>query len=214
MKPFPAYVLVPADTTDVQVTVDGLLATYDKALQVAEYDGKCPCLYAHVEAKADDLAKNRVRDSDQAGLSAFERVTGTASASQEAQQAAIQEALNTAVPDPNCKDCGGSGTVKTTANPNGKFAHWEIDGSSSSNVLAHCLTEVVDNPNIIPVKLINLQEIPLPWAIVTPDGKWHGAGEPYWFGSSRVDDPDWENTVRKILAQHADATLVVVECQS
>jgi hypothetical protein len=214
MASFLTFVLFQSDPKDAQAMVTGLLAAYSKSLEVAEYEAKCPCVHAQVEAKARELAEKQVKASDKVGPSPFERVTETALALQDAQQAAIQDLLDKAVPDPNCKDCGGSGNIRTTSNPNGKWTSWEMGGGASDNVLAAHLTDDVDDPNSAPVKMLNLDDLPLPWAIITPDGKWHAAGEPYWFGTSRVDDRDWENTVRKIMEQNADATLVLVECQS
>jgi hypothetical protein len=214
MGQFLSYVLVKGDQKDANAEVVKLMGAYDKALQVAEYDGQCPCVHAEVEAKGRELANARVQAADQPEANLFDRVTSTALAFQAAQRVAIQELLDKAQPDPNCNDCGGSGTIKTTANPNGKWSRWEIGGSSSSNLLGECLTDVVDDPNIIPLKVLNLKEAPVPWVIVTPDGKWHAAGEPHWFGTVRIDDRDWDNTARNILQQHGDKTLVVVECQS
>jgi hypothetical protein len=214
MASFLTYVVVKGDQKEAEAKVGKLMGPYDKALQVAEYEGQCPCLHAQVEAKASETASARVQEADPPRGNAFDRVTETALALQKAQRAAIQELLDKATPDPNCKDCGGSGTIKTTANPDGKWTSWEIGGTFSSNTLAEYLSDVVDDPNIVPVKLINLQEAPMPWVIVTSDGKWHAGGEPDWFGTSRINDREWDNTARNILQQHTDAILVVVECQS
>ena len=214
MASFLTYVLIKDNAKDPNAKVAKLMGAYDKALQVAEYEGQCSCMHAQVEAKAREIADAGVQASEQPAASPFERVTSTAFALQDAQRAAIQDILDHAAPDPNCKECGGAGTIKTTANPDGKWTRWEIGGTFSSNTLAECLSNVVDDPNIVPVKLVNLQEAPMPWVIVTPDGKWHAGGEPDWFGTSRINDREWDDTARKILEQHTDATLVVVECQS
>lgn len=223
MGQFLTYVLVPGDTKDVQAITAGLLAPYNKAVQVAEHEAKCPCLYASVAAKAGEMADARVQMADSpAGGSnmernqlLFDRVTKYALDLQNAQKSAIQELLDKAAPDPNCKECRGSGTIRTTANPNGKWTAWKIGSHLQPGfVLERCLTDIPDYFDIVPVKLIDLKEAPMPIAIITPDGQWHAWGEPYWFGTARIDDLDWENTVRKILDQHKDSTLVVVGCQS
>jgi hypothetical protein len=214
MASFLTYVVVKGDQKEAETKVGKLMGPYDKALQVAEYEGQCLCLHAQVEAKAHETAGARVQEAAPPRGNAFERVTETALALQKAQRAAIQELLDNATPDPNCKECGGSGTIKTTANPNGKWTRWEIGGTFSSNTLAEYLTDVPEDFNIVPVKLVNLAEAPMPVVIISPDGKWHTAGDPDWFGTTRIDDPDWDNTARKILEQHSDAILVVVECQT
>jgi hypothetical protein len=211
MGQFLSYVLVKGDFKDIETKVAELLAPYDKALQVAEHDAKCPCIVSQVEAKARQLAGVI---TDHSSNLTFEAITRSALAIQEAHRVAVEDLQEKATPDPNCKDCGGSGTIKSAANPNGKWTRWEIGGGSSSNALAECLNDAVDDPNIVPVKVLKLQEAPAPWVIITPDGKWHTAGEPNWFGTVRIDDRDWDNTARNILQQHRDKTLVVVECQS
>ena len=214
MASFLTYVLIKDNAKDPNAKVAKLMGAYDKALQVAEHDGPCACLHAQVEAKARELANERVQAADQPGDSPFDRVTSTALALQEAQRVAIQELLDKATPDPNCKECGGSGTIKTTVNPGGKWTRWEIGVSQPGFVLQECLTDVPDDFNIVPMKLVNLAKAPMPVAIITPDGKWHTVGEISWFGTSRIDDRDWDNTVKRILEQYTDSTLVVVECQS
>ncbi len=160
------------------------------------------------------MAAASADSSSEKGHLTFEAITRSAFNVQDAHKAAVRELLDKSTPDANCKDCGGTGTIKTTANPNGKWSSWEIGGAISGNLLGECLTDGVDDPNVVPVKVLNLQEAPAPWVIITPDGRWHAAGEPYWFGTVRIDDRDWDNTSRKILQEHTDATLVVVECQS
>jgi hypothetical protein len=222
MASFLTFVLYHGELKDAETMAAGLLAPYNKAREVAEYEGPCPCVHAEVEAKAGELAKARVQTVDSpAGGSeaernqlAFDRVCKYARDLTDAQRVAIQELLYKATPDPNCKDCGGSGTIKTTANPNGKWTEWEIGCSLSPNMLAEYLTDVPEDFNIVPVKLVNLAEAPMPVVIITPDGKWHTAGDPDWFGTTRIDDRDWDNTARKILQHHTDAILVVVECQT
>ncbi len=222
MKTFLVYVLVSVGfLKDVKETVAEVLSSFAKTLEVAEHDAKCPCMYASVRAKAAELADTRVQISDcpkvgsaaEKNQSAFDNIVKYATDHEKAKQVAIQELLDKAAPEPHCKDCQGSGIIKSTANPNGKWTSWQIRSSLSNQLLADCLIDVVDDLDIVPVKLLNLEELPLPWAIVTPDGKWHAAGEPYWFGTTRIDDADWENTVHKILKQDSDKTLVVVECQ-
>lgn len=212
MSQFLTYVLVPNNTKDVEVYVAGFMAPYDKALVVSEYEGPCPCADAQVASKAREMADNAVSTSDKPASNPFERVTATAIALQNAQKVAIQELLDNAKPDPKCADCKGSGRIKTTANPDGKWTSWKICGHSSEHVLANFLMEEVDNSEAVPVNLINLQEAPTPWVIVTPDGKWNAAGDPSWFGDRRIDDSDWENTANNILKQHTDKNLVAVDC--
>lgn len=223
MEQFLAYVLVHGDLQNARAEADKLMSPYDKALQVAEHNGQCPCVAAQVEAKAreiaDDLAQKACQQRESSGAeserTAFERVTKSAFDHQEAQRAAVQELLDKAAPDPNCQACGGSGTTKTTRNPNGKWSRWQIGSTKSGFELEGCLDDVPDDFNIVPVKLINLEAAPMPVAIVTPDGQWHAAGELDWFGTYRIDDPDWyDHTARNIMEQYPDATLVVVECHS
>lgn len=225
LEVFNIFVLAPI-TLSKEVLVEmvsALMDPYDKALQVDEHDAQCPCMFTDVRAKAEELANSRVNAADASADSneqdrnqrLFDRVKDYALDFQEKLGAAVQELADQAAPDPSCKECGGSGKIRTTANPNGKWTHWIIGGYFAGPVLKSCLKRAVDNPDIVPISALNMEKIPLNhlWAIITPDGEWHAAGDPFWFGAQRIDDPDWENTARSIIKRHADSILVAIECQ-
>ena len=55
----------------------------------------------------------------------------------------------------------------------------------------------------------------VPYAIVTPDGKWHEKGRMGWFGagSDEKEDEEWETEARKLIAQYKEGhTAVMVDC--
>ncbi len=64
----------------------------------------------------------------------------------------------------------------------------------------------------MPVRMIT--PAVMPFAIVTPDRRWHSRGEMGWFGFSSDDkeDLEWQKEVEKILADHNDCIAVVVDC--
>lgn len=63
-------------------------------------------------------------------------------------------------------------------------------------------------------KLLDIKDNQMPFAMVTPDGKWHERGKMGWFASVRDEMPreEWNKRVRELLAKHAEAIVVVVDC--
>ncbi len=135
--------------------------------------------------------------------------------------------------DPECDECHGSGTVKSTRNPLSKWDWWVIGGrwagwvrgigdnmpedvnmfeNAEGSARAKRERQAIKNnarhvsefPSPIPDELI-------PWAIVTPDGEWHEKGSMGWFGMSSGDKPEWKDGARAILAQHPTALAVAVD---
>lgn len=51
-----------------------------------------------------------------------------------------------------------------------------------------------------------------PFAIVTPDGKWHERGEMGWFGCASNENKDWPEVAKEILYKYKDCMGVVVDC--
>ena len=113
-------------------------------------------------------------------------------------------------PDPDCPECHGSGTLLCRENPQPKWDEWNIGSGFAENILKDCVKEETDNLSIVPVRELDLEKVPRPNHIVTPDGSWLSDEELIWSSRARVVDNQWEETVQATLKEHADSTLVVV----
>jgi hypothetical protein len=69
-----------------------------------------------------------------------------------------------------------------------------------------------EDGSVAALSQLDIEKIPTPFAIITPDGVWHGRGEMDRFARISNLDEDWEATVKKLLYQHEDCILVVVDC--
>lgn len=65
--------------------------------------------------------------------------------------------------------------------------------------------------DVAPVNSLELSRVPIPTAIITPDGEWHEAGETTFDGA---DTESWPDTARRILKSHHDAILVALDCSA
>lgn len=106
-------------------------------------------------------------------------------------------------PDPDCQNCGGTGKYITTYNPKAKWDWW-IAGGRYEGVVGGAV-----DPNVAPVTVLLEQNI-VPFAVVTPDGKWHERGEMGWFAIvTREKEKDvWAKEVRNIFEKHKDCLAV------
>ena len=92
----------------------------------------------------------------------------------------------------SCNGCNGcNGTGKSVKWPSG----WkQFDG------------------DIMP--LAQVSDETLPFAILTPDGKWFEKGKMGWFGmsSDEKSEEEWAQTVKNVRAEYGDCIAVVVDC--
>jgi hypothetical protein len=95
----------------------------------------------------------------------------------------------------HCNGCNGcSGT--------GKTLKWTLEPSSSD------IMPIENLPLDDPERMKTL----IPFAIVTPDGKWHEKGSMGWWGIV-VDEKDtWKEEALEILKKYRDHVAIVVDC--
>lgn len=95
-------------------------------------------------------------------------------------------------PDPACIECGGTGKILSTANPQGYWESWHI-GAITKDWLGptHAMRagEAAETHKI-------------PFALVTLDGSWHGGWD------SQTKGEAWEAEALKLLRQYADSIAV------
>jgi len=124
------------------------------------------------------------------------------------------------LPDPACEECNGTGTHPSTYNPLSKWDWWVVggrwdgwvqgedhnDGADWRRVYsdaAHELRNNVARAEAL-MKQIHAGTHGTPFAIITPDSKWHEKGQMGWFAtvSNKKEAKPWREEVVDLLAQH------------
>jgi hypothetical protein len=65
---------------------------------------------------------------------------------------------------------------------------------------------------VAPGYVLDPTKVPIPFAILTPDGEWHAEGIMDPYGRIYHRDRDWENTARDLWAECSENVLIVVDC--
>lgn len=88
-------------------------------------------------------------------------------------------------------------------------------GTGREMIFASRLPSPPAGGNFRPVREIP-DSVPVPYAVLTPDGEWHQQGEMMMFGMSKDDMPeeDWAAKVRAIYGDYQDHLAVVVDCHT
>lgn len=237
MSHFFTVVLVPKGTDDVRAKVAELLAPFDENLEVPEYDRPCYCVGSRARLEALEQAQAETQTID-AYREAFnqtltpeerkpervfdedldERWQQFIAPLTEAKQRLLASHPLREAPDPECTSCHGSGTYRSAHNPKAKWDWWVVGGRWDGEVQRtprrseggfnfgdhHHLLE----PNEVAVAEIHRDVIP--YAVVTPDGEWHGRGEMGWFGMSSGDQPkdEWTAEVQRLYEHHSDCIAI------
>jgi len=111
-------------------------------------------------------------------------------------------------PNPKCDECNGTGKRKTTYNPDAHWDWFEIGGRwdnylpNKKNKMS--AQDLLDTP----------KKDWIPYAVITPDGKWCQHGKMGWFGMSldEKSSKDWGTEVLEVLKAHKDCMAHVVDC--
>lgn len=111
-----------------------------------------------------------------------------------------------------CWLCQGTGERKDMNCPNGCNAcngkgiqikwptSWKSKPDSNIFPLSKVLPDILDD------------SLHVPFAIITPDGKWNEAGEMGWWGIVKNEKDDWKEQAKQILTAHKNCTAIVVDC--
>lgn len=187
----------------VETKVELLMAPYGQDHRVGEYRRECDCVIDSALKKIKTLPGWRVDKV----LCEFTK--------DEFSKPGIElewrrNMLELGSPDPECEECQGSGILVSHDNPSTKWDWWDIGTGFAENILKDCVIGEREDLNIVPVQALDLDKIPTPNHILTPDGKWISDVQFLWSSSVVVEDEHWEDTFRTVLNDHADSTLVVV----
>jgi len=219
------YTLVIVDKESGRITEDDiepLLAPYSEHLEVPEYDRKCYCIGQIASAEAmeqvtremgniNDIrnqfhADHPLPEGMEVGSDAFwahrdeldkiwEKEFG-GPRSQRIEELISQNPLKDQ-PDPDCSECHGTGTYRSTYNPNSKWDWWVMGGRwGDISPRQRLANEFLDN---------------IPFAIVTPEGQWLEKGSMGWFGFAHGEKDDWKDTAISILNEYANCMAVVCD---
>lgn len=126
-------------------------------------------------------------------------------------------------PAPNCEECEGTGKRTTTYNPKSKWDWWRVggrwdgcitntphegDGFNFGNEHEQLRTNMCTAAQYL--ALVTQDAKHSPFAIVTPDGKWHEKAEMGWWGMTRnaKKPATWIDIVKRLLKKHSKALAV------
>jgi len=131
-------------------------------------------------------------------------------------------------PDTECEECKGSGTVRSTYNPESKWDWYRIGGRWAGEIQKKRLTSVDHGFNFdaacealhrnamtVSAVLTQWEPTDAPLAILTPDGEWHEKGAMGWFGVFKCSPHDtlqWREAAKKILELHPNCLAVGIDC--
>lgn len=118
-------------------------------------------------------------------------------------------------PAPDCTECNGTGTHKSTYNPDSKWDWYCIGGRWSGFINGKEYNEDEDiKKNSIKVKnLLKVYKERISYALVDSNGDWHEKGQMGWFGVSSNENSDWPKGFKKLLEkENPDDYVVCVDC--
>lgn len=205
---FHAYVLVPFDV-NIDEKVSELMSPYDANLESIPYPRECECVYDSALKKVETgqyAMSGRLNDPvlefakdnfEKIGPEVFHK----------------WELLRLGIPDPACEDCRGSGICTTTHNYFTEWDHWHMGTNVSAGELDGSIDFACGFPSgqwVVPVGELDLDKVPTPRAVITPDGTWYTYRKYIWFCNAAIVDENWKETVQKLLEKHRKNKLVIV----
>jgi hypothetical protein len=205
-----AYVLVPRDVKNVEEKVSELMAPYAANRESIPYPRECECVYGSAMKKLE-TGQYAVNGTLKGLVIEF---TKEAFDKNGAEIVLKLELLRLGSPDPQCEDCQGSGICTTKQNYLTKWDYWDMGINVTAGALKDCIESdsgIGSDQWSVPMSALNLAKVPIPRAVVTPDGVWHTCRKFIWFSNAMIVDENWETSVKALLEAHKDSTLVVVD---
>lgn len=222
--------LTPEQATNVDASLEVLLAPYEECREVPAYQTSCYCVGGVAKQEARENAQ-RVHGSNAEQQARFATVleshfgkAGYYDLDQEprerwdaladaywapiraTEQAAFDAHPLKAQPKPECETCAGTGSYATTRNPMARWDWYEVGGRWNDELHGR---------NVAPVAEVDWTDDVLPRAIITrtPAG-WIERGRLGWFGSSddTMTPAQWREQARDLLAlaaKRGDVAVVV-----
>lgn len=107
-------------------------------------------------------------------------------------------------------DIDEDGNLMSTYNPHSKWDWYQVGGRWDGELI----TKHGQNKNESYVCNVDWEKTPVPFAFVTPDGRWFEKGEMGWWAivSNAKDKDAWEEEFRKAVEKYGDANVTVVDC--
>lgn len=133
------------------------------------------------------------------------------------------------LPDEDCSECHGSGTYRSTYNPQSKWDWYRVGGrfdgtltenpqESENGYNFSAKHETLANNSVPVQELLDRHaatgNVFRSYAIVTPEGEWIERGQMGWWGMSSGDKPEdvWESELLTIYRKYADMDIVLLDC--
>lgn len=225
-----------ADPSVIGQEVEKLLAPYDEGLEVPEYEKPCWCVNRIAKREAEIILVkeqgnwDEVRDKFNAvncNLSPEEQHKKWEKEVYEPREKRIRELTRKHPmynkPDPKCSECKGSGIEKTKYNPRSKWDWYVIGGRWDGEITGKARPsrdngfnfgdehhQVSYNNNKVNTMI---EKKVIPYALVTPRGKWVQRGQMGWWGmSSDEESPEeWTKRVLKLYEKYKDNIAIGVD---
>lgn len=219
MSHFFALVITNAQNGHAERSVETLLAPFNENITVPEYDRTCHCIGETAKERADKLMQAELGTWDEAKdkFKAEYPLPPNASWEERIKLEPLWRRLymkprysrrdellagmdDKQAPTPDCDQCHGQGTYRSTYNPDSQWDWYSIGGRWNDVV----------GGNQAPVAWF-LDNDQFPFAIVTPDGKWHQKGNMRWFGMVSDEKDNWPEEARRIMNEHQSLTGIVCD---
>ncbi len=238
MSHFLHVVLIPKDTQAeaMEAYIERVLAPYNENIEVPEYDEKCGCI-GSIAREAGWKAADAVEDIAalrKAHWAAYPEGNDEVWAEVIRPRELASAAAVFAHPmkdkhNPDCEGCNGSGTYRSTYNPQSKWDWWVIggrwdgwvqkaprddgDGGFNFGDEHHQLANNSVQAETLK-KWIHKNEQHTPHSLMTIDGMWHEQGEMGWFAcvSNEKEEKNWTEIVVELLDNAGPCWAVGVDC--
>ncbi len=230
MSHYLTYIVVPGKTKNIQKAVGKLLAPYDENAEVEAYQIVCSCV-SHRARQETGVSEPTIsmppaRHGDQVDylillpkdLDSYIRSWKRFVDRYGDLWFTNKSLLQFHQPEPGCMACHGTGLFNDNSNPQGKWDWWIMGPDSRFHGVlcaARCKDAQKDKlSDVLSLRDLNVKELQLPDAIVTPDGQWHEQLYVPFVGCTVIDEKAWRVTLETILMENCDASLVAVDCHT
>jgi hypothetical protein len=222
MSHFTVYVIVPKNKKPGDKYLEEVLAPYDEAKEVPEYNRKCHCIGHRVGDAAMKSAEKKFGPFPdiRAAYHALPEAKRTEKKWKEMSGKFIafvtkeeKRLKPKAKPDKNCDSCKGKGTYKSIYNPKSQWDWWVIGGRWSGLIRGLDRGEssaLADNLE----KAGKIKAKNFPFAIVTPEGEWVESGSMGWFAmvANAKSEKTWNKICQTIFKKYKDLDVIGVDC--
>lgn len=220
---------------EIKARIAELMEPYYEELDVPEYEGICDCIYCGMYSECDNymdslgkssqhidktmdqwLHDNNLEEGDKTAIKKRQELWHEWDC-QKREYYRTNLLNRRAIPD--CEDCNGKGRVLTTRNLHGFWDYYEIGGRWNGwiNKKEHegwgVNGSIEENSTKGTESLIDNDLIP--YAIVTPDGKWHAQeGKLFSMDNHSYSNEEWGVIAKQLFAEHEDCLAIGIDYHS